>query len=255
MKRSTVFWILAFVITAGSGVFQRLTGPTYPLSGTATFEGASVNYHFDRSFGGSSDAPVVVPLTDSEVRATLLWKRHNTEDAFAEIPMDFAENAFKASLPAQAPLVKLDYQVQLQKNESTILLPPQPLTIRFKGEVPLWVIIPHVLAMFGAMLFSLRAGFEFFMPEPAYAKLVGWTIGLLLLGGFIFGPLMSYYAFDLFWTGWPVGSDLTDNKTLIALIGWVIAAAGLKWSKTPGAWVVAAAGVMFAIFLIPHSIS
>jgi len=255
VKRSTLFWIIAFVVTAGSGVFQRLTGPTYPLSGTAAFEGGSVHYRFDRSFGSSSDAPVMLPMEDSEVRTTLMWKRHDTDDTFTEVPMEYSEGVFRASLPAHEPLTKLDYQIRLEKNESALLLPPQPVMIRFKGDVPLWVIIPHVLAMFGAMLFSLRAGFEFFMPEPIYTKLVSWTLGLLVLGGFVFGPLMSYYAFDLLWTGWPVGSDFTDNKTLIALVGWVIAAAGLKWSKSPGAWIVAAAAVMFAIFMIPHSIS
>ncbi len=62
-------------------------------------------------------------------------------------------------------------------------------------------------------------------------------------------------AFNLWWTGWPVGWDMTDNKTLLALIAWVAAAAGLKWSRSGGAWVLAAAVVMLAIFLIPHSIS
>jgi len=68
--------------------------------------------------------------------------------------------------------VKLDYQIRLEKNESAVLVPSVPVTLRFKGEVPAWVIIPHVLAMFAAMLFSLRAGLEFLMPQPAYVKLV-----------------------------------------------------------------------------------
>jgi hypothetical protein len=168
--------------------------------------------------------------------------------------MEYRDGEFRGSLPGQAPLVKLEYQVRLEKNESVLLVPAEPITIRFKGDVPLWVIIPHVLAMFAAMLFSLRAGFEFFMPEPSPARLVSWTLGFLILGGFIFGPLMTHYAFDLWWTGWPVGSDMTDNKTLIALIGWVVAAAGLKWSKSGREWVLAAAVLMFAVFMIPHSI-
>lgn len=254
MKRSTLFWIIAFVVTAGSGVYQRLTGPTYALSGTAEFEGISIHYRFDRSFGGTVNAPVIVPMENPEVRATLIWKRYQTDDAFTEVPMEYNEGAFRGSLPGQAPLVKLEYQVRLEKNESVLLVPAEPITIRFKGDVPLWIIIPHVLAMFAAMLFSLRAGFEFFMPEPSPARLVSWTLGFLILGGFIFGPLMTHYAFDLWWTGWPVGSDMTDNKTLIALIGWVVAAAGLKWSKSGREWVLAASVLMFAVFMIPHSI-
>ena len=93
------------------------------------------------------------------------------------------------------------------------------------------------------------------MPEPAYTGLVSWTLGFLVLGGFVFGPLMTRYAFNLWWTGWPVGSDMTDNKTLLALLGWIVAAAGLKWSKSGREWILAAAALMLAIFLIPHSIS
>lgn len=255
MKRSTVFWIIAFVVTAGSGVFQRLTGPTYALTGTTEFDGNSIHYRFDRSFGGTSDAPVILPAEDPDLHATLMWKRHDTDVAFTEVPMEYREGAFHGFLPAQDPLVKLAYQVRLEKNEMALLVPSQPVVVRFKGDVPLWVLLPHILAMFGSMLFSLRAGLEFFSAQPAYTKLVSWTLGLLFLGGFVFGPLMTHYAFNLWWTGWPVGSDMTDNKTLIALIGWIVAAAGLKWSKSGREWVLAAAVLMFAIFLIPHSIS
>lgn len=254
MKRSTIFWILAFLMTTGTGIFQRLTGPTYPLSGSVQFEGSTLRYHFDRSFAGMSDAPVILSTEDPEIHAVLLWKRFSMEDEWIETAMEPDNGSLRALLPNQAPLEKIVYQVQVEKNGSTMLVPPDPVTMRFKGEVPLWVLIPHVLGMFGAMLFSLRAGFEYFTPEPVYTKLVTWTIGFLIVGGFLFGPLMSYYAFDLFWTGWPVGTDLTDNKTAIALLGWVIAAVGMKKSKSPGPWIIAAAIVMFVVFLIPHSI-
>ena len=255
MKRSVLFWIIAFVITIASGIYQRLTGPTYSLSGTTTFEDMSISYRFDRSSAGASDAPVVLPVEDADARATLLWRPHESGDLFAEVPMEYSNGAFRAVLPGQEPLMKLDYQVRIEKDQEILLVPTEPVTIRFKGEVPMWVIIPHVLAMFAAMLFSLRAGLESFMPEPAYTRLVLWTLGFLVLGGFVFGPLMTRYAFNLWWTGWPVGSDMTDNKTLLALLGWIVAAAGLKWSKSGREWILAAAALMLAIFLIPHSIS
>ena len=39
----------------------------------------------------------------------------------------------------------------------------------------------------------------------------------------ILGPIVQYYAFGDLWTGIPFGWDLTDNKTLIALIFWILA--------------------------------
>ena len=95
------------------------------------------------------------------------------------------------------------------------------------------IIIPHVILIFMAMLFSTRTGLEFFNKEPNYKKLAYWTFGLLILGGMIFGPIMQKYAFGAFWTGVPFGIDLTDNKTLIAVIGWIIALVAIKKSAKP----------------------
>ncbi|PJA54942.1 MAG: hypothetical protein CO167_00990 [Candidatus Marinimicrobia bacterium CG_4_9_14_3_um_filter_48_9] len=65
---------------------------------------------------------------------------------------------------------------------------------------------------------------------------------------------MQKYAFDAYWTGVPFGWDLTDNKTLIAFLGWLFA-----WWKNRGEHrsrlaIIFAALLMFAIFMIPHSV-
>lgn len=70
----------------------------------------------------------------------------------------------------------------------------------------------------------------------------------------ILGPLVQKYAFGAYWTGWPVGTDLTDNKTLIALIGWLAAALALRTVPRPGVWIVLAAVLMLGVFMIPHSL-
>ena len=70
----------------------------------------------------------------------------------------------------------------------------------------------------------------------------------------IFGPIMQKYAFGEFWTGVPFGIDLTDNKTLIAVIGWIIALIAIKKSSNPKGWIIFASVLMFIIYLIPHSV-
>ena len=127
--------------------------------------------------------------------------------------------------------------------------------MRFKGEVPLWVLIPHVLVMFAAMLLATRTGLEVFAPQASIARFVNWTVISLFIGGFVMGPLATYFAFDLWWTGWPVGNDITDNKTLIAFVVWVITWAVSKRVSNPKPWVFVAAIVMLIVFMIPHSIS
>jgi hypothetical protein len=108
--------------------------------------------------------------------------------------------------------------------------------------------------MFCAMLLSTRAGLEIFKKEPQFKKLTFWTLGFLIVGGMILGPLVQKFAFGEYWTGFPFGMDLTDNKTLIALIGWIIALIAVYKSKKPRYWVLGAAVLTLVIFLIPHSL-
>ena len=112
----------------------------------------------------------------------------------------------------------------------------------------------HIILIFGAMLLSTRTGLEFFNPEPKIRLLAFWTVGFLFVGGAILGPLVQYYAFGIFWSGWPVGIDLTDNKTAIALIGWIIVAVFLPRLKRPKAWALGAAILLTLVYLIPHSL-
>jgi peptidoglycan/LPS O-acetylase OafA/YrhL len=81
---------------------------------------------------------------------------------------------------------------------------------------------------------------------------MGVTIIFLIIGGFILGPIVQKYSFGQFWTGWPLGEDLTDNKVLAALIAF-----GIAWflrKKSYAKWLaIGAALVMLAVYLIPHS--
>jgi hypothetical protein len=67
------------------------------------------------------------------------------------------------------------------------------------------------------------------------------------------GPLVQKYAFGAYWTGWPFGTDLTDNKTAIALIGWAGAFFAMRGSRRPQLWALLASVLLLAVFLIPHS--
>ena len=158
-----------------------------------------------------------------------------------------------ANLPHQPKAGKLLYKVKLINQSVSIVIPEKPVVIRYKGAVPLFILIPHIIFIFGAMLLSTRTGLEIFNKEPKFKKLTFVTLLFLLIGGGIFGPITQYYAFDAFWTGFPVGYDLTDNKVLIAVIGWIIAAVMIKKSPNPKRWIAFASILLFAVFLIPHS--
>ena len=255
MKKTILLWVIAFVLTVLTAVYQRMTGPTYPVSGKIKIENKEVKYSLDRSHGGEDDHLIKIKTDDDLTRGIVSWKRFKSSDDWTIDTMLYQSGYLTALLPHQPPAGKLIYKISLSQNGKTINLNDgHPVVIRFKGDVPIFIIIPHVILIFLAMLFSTRTGLEFFKKEPNYKKLVYWTFGLLILGGMIFGPIMQKYAFGEFWTGVPFGIDLTDNKTLIAAIGWVVALIAMKKSVNPKRWIIFASILMFVVYLIPHSV-
>ena len=78
----------------------------------------------------------------------------------------------------------------LVKGDTSISLTEEnPVIIRFRGDVPAYVFIPHVIIIFLALLFSSRAGFEALRSQGNPRKLAIWTIIFLILGTPVLGAL------------------------------------------------------------------
>lgn len=252
--KSFLLWLLAFFLTIGSAYYQRITGPTYPISETKSFGNSNFSYKLDRSHSTSSDYEIKIPVKDSSISGFISWKRFKTNDEWTVSKMSFENGTLIANLPKQPAAGKLEYQVKfVHRDKELVANNGNPIIIRFKGDVPPAILIPHVIFIFAAMLFSLRTGIEALLKRQNIKKLTFYTVGVLILGGMIFGPLTQLYAFGALWTGFPFGYDLTDNKTLIAAIFWFIALASVILKKRERLFVIIAALVMLIIFLIPHS--
>jgi hypothetical protein len=254
MNRSVWLWIIALLVTLLSARWQRMTGPTHSLSGEAILGGTAIHYTLERTHKGPGDQRVEIEKLPADVAGGVEWKAYGGSDPWTVVSMRREAESLVAELPHQAPAGKLWYRVKLTRGAEAVLLPPvHPAAIRFAGTVPPAVLIPHILFMFLAMFLSTRAGLEVFMPKPALRGLTYWTLAVLFVGGMVLGPFVTHYAFGPWWTGFPVGTDLTDSKTLIALIGWIAAAVAVARSRLAKAWVVFAALVTLIIFVIPHS--
>jgi MFS family permease len=108
--------------------------------------------------------------------------------------------------------------------------------------------------MFAAMVLSLRTGLAGLRKEEGLKAYAWITFLTLFTGGMILGPVVQYYAFGAFWTGFPTGHDLTDNKTLIAIVFWIAALIAVHRSEKGRFFVIAASIVLIAVYLIPHSL-
>ncbi len=247
--------MVAVVLTLSSAIYQRMTGPTYPISGTVKINDLTIDYRLLRSHDTGVDAEIRIPASDQTIHGEFSYRRYRSHDDWTTVPLQRSGNDLLAYIPNQPAAGKVMYNISLSGEESKPLpLNEEPVIIRFKGPVPDLVLIPHIFFMFFAMLLSNRSGLQVLARGGNLFKYALWTTGLLLAGGLILGPIVQKYAFDAYWTGWPFGHDLTDNKLITAFIIWGLAVWKNKADgKHPG-WVLAASIVLFLIYMIPHSV-
>lgn len=248
-------WIIAFLITVGAVYYQRTTGPTYPVEASAPVGGRLIHAELLRTHAGPGDQPVVAEGVGPETTGRLIWRRYPTSEVYRSIEMVRDGDRLTARLPHQPPAGKLEYRLEVTDGPESASLPADRTVVtRFKGHVPPGVLVPHVFFIFVAMLFSNRTALEALRRGERMRIYTWWTVGFLLLGGMIFGPIVQKYAFGALWTGVPFGWDLTDNKTLIAFAAWLVALMKMRGRGHPRWWIVGAAVVTFVIFAIPHSV-
>lgn len=280
--KSFLLWVLALFLMLASVVYQRSTGPTYPVKGELTTNSTEYKYKLIRTHETTEGARIELPDTESDnLEAFLHYKRFQTKDTITKISFEKVnlppqegwfyslfsslkrktDIGYVAQLPVQASAGKMEYFISGTLDNKTFRIPEEGqdnIVLRYKDPVPNGVLIPHVFFMFFAVLFGLRAGLSaLFQPKNmrkwAIVSLIGMSVG-----GMILGPIVQKYAFGEYWTGFPYGGDFTDNKTLILWLAWVFAIAiiGLKpkaKEKISRIVVLIATVVMMAVYLIPHS--
>ena len=257
MKRAPawVLWVLAVAIMLVTAVYQRRTGPTYPVSGAAQIGTQTVKFSLPRSYDGPEDAQVRMEVPSPEITGFMEFRRYRSHDEWGRQPMTRDGQFLISRIPHQPVAGKVLYRIVLSADgQTTVPLTPDPLIIRFRDPVPVWVLVPHVLCMFIALLFASRAGLEDWANRPRSYTYSVLTVIALGIGGIILGPLMQKYAFHAYWTGWPLGTDLTDNKTAVALLLWVVAFWRLKRRPESRGWAIAALILMLVVYYIPHSV-
>ena len=247
MKKS-VCWILAIIITLALSIYQRMTGPTYPKKVTVELNGEQYQIKLPRS-GVQQDEIVMLKGVPEHGNAPQMhYRRYPTTNDYTTVDFSWKDSIWQVALPVQPVAGKLQYYITVGGKDYLV---DEPIVIRFRNDVPASILIPHILLMFGAMLFAVYT-FLLVVTRKAYKRWLKITVATLFVGGFILGPLVQHTAFGPWWAGFPYGTDLTDNKTLISFLFFLAALATLKWKYNK--WVVCLAILMMiAVFTIPHS--
>jgi hypothetical protein len=245
-------------MTLGVLYYQRRTGPTRPMRVGYELQGESLKAKLVRS--GTTGEPAKVEVPARGVGGVLHWRRYPTDHPYEAQPMRTEGDQLVGTLPSQPPAGKVEYFVELQGDDSMRLPSAEEGTVvlRYKGAVPPWILAPHIILISLAILLGFRTGLSALLGRAGTKTLSWFTFVVLTVGGMILGPVVQLHAFGALWTGWPFGEDLTDNKTLVMWLAWLVAAivvsrgGGVRqlWRR---AMVIVALLVMLAVVLIPHS--
>lgn len=262
---------MAFIITIAAAYYQRKTGPTYPKRVSVSLNDSLYELKLTRSIGLDERSEVKLHIRDTSVKAILYYKRFRSQDEFSKVNFTFKtypldsfvmnkifgmteEKGLFADVPQQPPAGKIQYYIELTDSQGKqTIMKESPLVIRYKGGVPGYILGPHILIMFMAMLFSTATGLLAIAKVPSFRKYGIWTLVLLTAGGMILGPMVQKFAFGELWTGVPFGWDLTDNKTLIAFLFWILAVV-MNLKKERPLYTILAAVILLMIYSIPHSL-
>jgi hypothetical protein len=167
-------------------------------------------------------------------------KVHYTTDGKHYIKIDMSPtgepNEYNGKIPGYPVGTNISYYFTVtDTNGKTTQLPkyaPYSLygfnILPFRGEATPGLLITHVIFIVGAIFFVIAAGiyaFRYLRKGVGFNKTVqmaGIATGMIFIGGFPLGFIIAYQVFGTPWTGIPFGWDITDNKTLVIFLFWVI---------------------------------
>jgi hypothetical protein len=280
------FWriLIAFIFTLVLLVFARKTTTVQSVHKTVEKSGILIDHNTVPKKVGHGDAVISVKVIGAK-EVKLFYKIENGE--FRSVDMGLKEgesDLFVAFIPYQKKGTQAWYYVEAQKQigdkKLFVSLPDKnspnfkPILLKFEGAVPPYIIVSHVFCNFAAIFFSVLAIFsavDLKRGKSTLKKSVLFsllTFIFLFSGFFILGCALNYFAFGVMWEAFPFGHDVTDNKSQIILLSWLVTlflvkgtilgknpSKNLVSEKTYSTMVIISFVVTVVMYLIPHSIN
>ena len=261
----------AFVLSALMLVLGRLTATSTPQDYKIQIDHISLSHEtVTESFG--EKPRLFLKASSREGLEPVVYYSQKRGGPYQFEVMSPVDSGFVATLPVLEKNNKLWYRIMVFEQRKLLAdFPPgEDQFVKFKGHVMPFVLISHIVFMYAAIfagLLTLLSAIDIILGKGNVRKSVRyvmWTLILGVIGGFIFGPIVSYQTLGIPYEGIPFHKDITDSKTLIFMLFWVftffISRRGLKGERmavSEGAYallVILSFIVTFGLFLIPHSI-
>ncbi len=247
-------WVFTVIVVLGGLIFQRVTAPSYPLEVVREVEGRTIRASLGRSSIGSEGQRVVIEGTSPDWEGDLLWRSVKTGGSFNRDPLRNLGAMRIGTIPPQARGESVEYRIELTIDHSIVRLPVQGTVItRFKGSSPAWVIVGHVLLIYCGLLFGTKAGLDALNLDNRSHLFARLSLLLFIMGGFVFGPLLKWFAYGRLWSGPPMGTDSTDIKVLALAVAWTLPVVFRLIHRQARPWILLASLLSILAFLMPHT--
>jgi hypothetical protein len=184
--------------------------------------------------------------------------------------------AYEAHLPDLGKGKRMRYWITVSGEDgSTVRVPEDAgssVLIKFKGAISRQVLGAHIAFMFASFFFMVMSLFSAIgilkgaEEKKAAVRLARWVLFCSFVGGWPLGFLLNYQAFGPIWEGFPFGYDITDNKTQVMFVFWLVSLLLVRGSfmgrgeekdrlgPRAFAWAVIASFIVsLALFIVPHS--
>jgi hypothetical protein len=277
--------VIALILTLIFSSVSRRLSEREPELKVVEKEGIKIEHTtvVEKIDGGDVDiyANVTIPENVEEYQVKLAYRIGKGD--FISVPMQAQgedSRTFHGIIPSQPIRTKVYYYLSIMdKSENELTLPHRvnllnkPFMIKFKGKVSPVVLIAHIIAIFAGLFFVFLVFF------PAVDLLKGkdtlrdvsnislLAVLFIFLGGLPLGWWVTYQTLGVLWEGIPIGWDITDSKTLIVFLYWLVLLYLMKGTilkkddrlnvfgnKSISIFVILGVILTILIYLIPHSI-
>ncbi len=233
--------------------------------------------------GGDVDIQAEISTTEpvGNYKINLVYRIGKDDLIFSPMrPQKENPGLFFGVIPSQPMRSKVYYYISVRDGEKNELTLPDkvnrlnsPFMIKFKGKVTPAVLIAHIIAMFVGIFFIFMVLFydiDLLRGKDALKDVGNLSLlatFFIFLGGMPLGWWVTYQTLGVLWEGIPIGWDITDSKTLIIFLYWLILLYLMKGTvfkknsklnvvgeKTLAVFVLMGVILSFLLYLIPHSI-
>lgn len=211
----------------------------------------------------------------SQITAFVFYRANGRPYSFSEMsPLEGGR--YFGAIPPYSRGDKLEYYIEARTASDMVTRVPakekrESFVVTVKGKPNTYVLVAHIVFVFIALFFFIFSGYLsyralqhrrslLYIPRIAFLGTAAFFVSSIPLG-----MLVAYQTFGKPWSGFPVGGDLTDNKSLAILIYWAVCAVlyrGSLWRKDPSQDLLpmvtlpyvhlAGAIITVVLFVLPH---